>query len=157
MKRLPPRVRCDRNWFLAGRIIHLTYCSPFNLQILCLQKALEHIKQNIKQGDLISGELVGIKAVKSALIVLFCTSTPVFLEISSITIEGKSSRDKKFLAFVLAVHNIHRWISIALTKGYRSKLQPFCPLRWPIYVFNSVVNTKLPAVLSHRRSTTVSF
>ena len=100
-------MRCDRNWFLAGRIIHLTYCSPFNLQILCLQKALEHIKQNIKQGDLISGELVGIKAVKSALIVLFCTSTPVFLEISSITIEGKSSRDKKFLAFVLAVHNIH--------------------------------------------------
>lgn len=27
-------------------------------EILCLQKALEHIKQNIKQGDLISGELV---------------------------------------------------------------------------------------------------
>ena len=25
-----------------------------------------------------------------------------------------------------------------------------------IYVFNSVVNTKLPAILSHRRSTTVS-
>ena len=110
-------MRCDINWFLAGRIIHLTYSSPFNLQILCLQKALEHIKQNIKQGDLISGELVGIKAVKSALIVLFCTSMPVFLEISSITIKGKSSWDKKFLAFVLAVHNIHRWVSIALTKG----------------------------------------
>ena len=30
------------------------------------------------------------------------------------------------------------------------------PLRWLIYVFNSVVNTKLPAILSHRRSTTVS-
>ena len=29
-------------------------------------------------------------------------------------------------------------------------------LRWPIYVFNSVVNIKLPAILSHRRSTTVS-
>ena len=29
-------------------------------------------------------------------------------------------------------------------------------LRWPIYVFNLVVNTKLPATLSHRRSTTVS-
>ena len=26
----------------------------------------------------------------------------------------------------------------------------------PIYVFNSVVNTKLPAIPSHRRSTTVS-
>ena len=32
----------------------------------------------------------------------------------------------------------------------------FYPLRWPIYVFNSVVNTKLPAILSHRRTTTVS-
>ena len=32
----------------------------------------------------------------------------------------------------------------------------FYPLRWLIYVFNSVVNTKLPAILSHRRSTTVS-
>ena len=30
------------------------------------------------------------------------------------------------------------------------------PLRWLIYVFNSVVDTKLPALLSHRRSTTVS-
>ena len=29
-------------------------------------------------------------------------------------------------------------------------------LRWLIYVFNPVVNTKLPAILSHRRSTTVS-
>ena len=28
--------------------------------------------------------------------------------------------------------------------------------RWSIYVFNSVVNTKLPFVLSHRCSTTVS-
>ena len=32
----------------------------------------------------------------------------------------------------------------------------FTLLRWLIYVFNSVVNTKLPAILSHRRSTTVS-
>ena len=29
-------------------------------------------------------------------------------------------------------------------------------LRWPSYVFNLVVNTKLPATLFHRRSTTVS-
>ena len=47
-------------------------------------------------------------------------------------------------------------ISIALTKGLRSKRQLFYTLRWPIYVFNSVVNTKLPSILSHRRSTTVS-
>ena len=32
----------------------------------------------------------------------------------------------------------------------------FYSLRWLIYVFNSVVNTKLPAILSHRRSITVS-
>ena len=32
----------------------------------------------------------------------------------------------------------------------------FYPLQWPIYVFNSVVNTKLPAILSHQGSTTVS-
>ena len=29
-------------------------------------------------------------------------------------------------------------------------------LKWLIYVFNPVVNTELPAILSHRRSTTVS-
>ena len=45
---------------------------------------------------------------------------------------------------------------IALTKGQRSKRKLFYPLRWLIYVFNSVVNTKLPAILSHRCSTTVS-
>ena len=41
---------------------------------------------------------------------------------------------------------------------WRNRLlfQLFHSLRWPIYVFNSVVNTKLPAILSHRRSTTVS-
>ena len=32
----------------------------------------------------------------------------------------------------------------------------FYSLRWSIYVFNSVINTKLPTILSHRRSTTVS-
>ena len=31
------------------------------------------------------------------------------------------------------------------TKGWRSKRQLFYPFRWLIYVFNSVVNTKLPA------------
>ena len=41
---------------------------------------------------------------------------------------------------------------------WRNRLlfQLFHSLRWPIYVFNSVVNVKLPAILSHRRSTTVS-
>ena len=43
-----------------------------------------------------------------------------------------------------------------LTKGKRSKRQPLNSFRWPIYVFNSVVNTELLAILSHRRSTTVS-
>ena len=37
-----------------------------------------------------------------------------------------------------------------------SLFQLFYSLRWPIYVFNSVVNTQLPAILSHRRSTKVS-
>ena len=32
----------------------------------------------------------------------------------------------------------------------------FNPLRWSIYLFNSVVNTELPAIPSHRRSTMVS-
>ena len=30
------------------------------------------------------------------------------------------------------------------------------PFRWLIYVFNSVVDTKLPTIISHRRNTTVS-
>ena len=34
--------------------------------------------------------------------------------------------------------------------------QPLNLLRWSIYVFNSVVNTKLPVTPSHGRSTTVS-
>ena len=38
----------------------------------------------------------------------------------------------------------------------QSKRQLFYSLRWLIHVFNPVVNTKLPAILSHRRSTTVS-
>ena len=37
-----------------------------------------------------------------------------------------------------------------------AEVQLFYPLRWLIYVFNPVVNTKLPVILSHRRSTTVS-
>ena len=48
---------------------------------------------------------------------------------------------------------------LALSQGNkkRSKRQrPFKSLRWPIYVLNSVVDTKLPAILFHRRSTTVS-
>ena len=36
------------------------------------------------------------------------------------------------------------------------KRQLFNLFRWLIYVFNSVVNTKLSTILSHRRSTTVS-
>ena len=35
-------------------------------------------------------------------------------------------------------------LSIALTKGQSSKRQPLHSLRWPTYVFNLVVNTKLP-------------
>ena len=33
---------------------------------------------------------------------------------------------------------------IALTKGQRPKRKPLHSLRWPIYVFNLAVNTKLP-------------
>ena len=40
-----------------------------------------------------------------------------------------------------------------LTKGYRSKHQLFYSLRWPIFVFNSVVYTNLPAILFDRSST----
>ena len=38
----------------------------------------------------------------------------------------------------------------------RLKKVPLNSLQRPIYVFNSVVNTKLPVILSHQRSTTVS-
>ena len=41
----------------------------------------------------------------------------------------------------------HSHKSIALTKGERSKCYLFYSLRWSIYTFNSVVNTKLPAIL----------
>ena len=41
-------------------------------------------------------------------------------------------------------------------EGLTLETSAFYPLRWLIYVFNPVVNTKLPAILSHRRSTTVS-
>ena len=46
---------------------------------------------------------------------------------------------------------------LAAKNGLQFKTRAFLQkARWPIYVFNSVVNTKLPAILSHRRSTTVS-
>ena len=41
-------------------------------------------------------------------------------------------------------------------KGQHSKRQLSYSLRWLIYVFNPVVKTKLPAILSQQRSTTVS-
>ena len=41
-------------------------------------------------------------------------------------------------------------------KGLTLETSAFYSLQWLIYVFNSVVNTKLPAVLSRRCSTTVS-
>ena len=41
-------------------------------------------------------------------------------------------------------------------KGLTLETSAFYSLQWLIYVFNSVVNTKLPAILSHRCSTTVS-
>ena len=47
-------------------------------------------------------------------------------------------------------------IPIALTKGYYLICQLFYSLWWPIYVFNTVVYNKLPAIISHQCSTTVS-
>ena len=41
-------------------------------------------------------------------------------------------------------------------EGLTLETSAFNSLRWPIHVFNSVVNTKLLAILSQRRSTTVS-
>ena len=41
-------------------------------------------------------------------------------------------------------------------EGLTLETSAFLPFWWLIYVFNPVVNTKLPAILSHRRSTTVS-
>ena len=41
-------------------------------------------------------------------------------------------------------------------KGQHSKRQLFYSLRWLIHVFNPVVNTKLPAILSQQCNTTVS-
>ena len=41
-------------------------------------------------------------------------------------------------------------------EGLMLETAAFYPLRWLISIFNSVVNTKLPATLSHRCSTTVS-
>ena len=42
-----------------------------------------------------------------------------------------------------------------LDEGLTLETLAFYSLWWPICVLNSVVNTKLPAILSHRRSTTV--
>ena len=41
-------------------------------------------------------------------------------------------------------------------KGLTLETSALYSLQWLIYVFNSVVNTKLPAILSCRCSTTVS-
>ena len=41
-------------------------------------------------------------------------------------------------------------------EGLTLETSAFYSLQWLIYVFNSVVNTKLPAILSRRCSTTVS-
>ena len=48
------------------------------------------------------------------------------------------------------------WVFDRSDEGLTLETSAFFPLRWPIYVLNSVVNTKLPPILSHRRSTTVS-
>ena len=45
--------------------------------------------------------------------------------------------------------------AFAVTKGWRSKRLLWNPLRWPIYVINSFVIPNYPAILFHRRSTTV--
>ena len=47
-------------------------------------------------------------------------------------------------------------LALRSDEGLMLKHQLFYPLWWLIYIFNSVVNTKLPAILSDRRSTTVS-
>ena len=47
-------------------------------------------------------------------------------------------------------------IKATYDEGLTLENSAFYPLRWPIYVFNSVFNTKLPVILSHRRSTPVS-
>ena len=41
-------------------------------------------------------------------------------------------------------------------EGLTLETSAFYSLQWLIYIFNSVVNTKLPAILSRRCSTTVS-
>ena len=58
---------------------------------------------------------------------------------------------------------LHKYVILCLLRKYdihRSDegltLETSAFLRWLIYIFNPVVNTKLPAILSHRRSTTVS-
>ena len=51
-----------------------------------------------------------------------------------------------------ATHNPQLLQSLWRSAGARN-VSFFHPLRWLIYVFNSVVNTKLPAILSNRRKT----
>ena len=47
-------------------------------------------------------------------------------------------------------------LALRSDEGLMLKHQLFYPLWWLIYIFNSVVNTKLPAILSDWRSTAVS-
>ena len=75
------------------------------------------------------------------------------------------SRKRKRLVLLFSAH---LWGLLARTNGRYMTFSrcvilfsiagnlAFYPFRWLIYVFNSVVNTKLPAILSHRRRTTVS-
>ena len=59
---------------------------------------------------------------------------------------------------LVSAENWGEWTKLQFSsdKGLTLETSAFYSLRWPIYVFNSVVNTKLPAILSHRRSITVS-
>ena len=49
-----------------------------------------------------------------------------------------------------------RFLQSLWRRAHARNVNFFYPLWWLIYVFKSVVNTKLPAILSHRRSTAVS-
>ena len=57
--------------------------------------------------------------------------------------------------FFKATHN-PQFLQSLWRRANARNVSLFYPLQWLIYVFNPVVNTKLPAILSHRRSTTVS-
>ena len=79
---------------------------------------------------------------------VFGYQRPIWLVVSC---EAKrKSFYSQWLFFILALFwacNICRFLNWATI---------YSSLRWPIYVFNSVVSSKLPVILSHRRSTTVS-